>query len=301
MNIYLPIAEISVNIFLILGIGTGVGFLSGIFGVGGGFLITPLLMFVGVPPPVAVATGANQIVGSSVSGFLAHWRRGTVDFRIGIVMLIGGVLGSSIGVNLFSWLQTLGQIDLVIQLSYVLMLGTIGSLMMMESIRTMLRTRRYGNLQRNKLHQHHWLHGLPFKMRFRKSRLYISALTPFILGLLVGVLSAIMGVGGGFVMIPAMVYLLGMPTAVVVGTSLFQIIFITANVTVFQATMNQTVDIPLALLLLVGGVVGAQFGTRIGTQLPGEHLRGLLAAMVLAVCGKILYDLTVTPSDLYSF
>jgi len=301
MHVYLPIAEISVNIFLILGMGGGVGLLSGIFGVGGGFLITPLLMFAGVPPAVAVATGANQIVGSSVSGFLAHWRRGTVDFRIGTVLLVGGVLGSTIGVGLFSWLQTLGQIDLVIQLSYVIMLGIIGALMMIESVRTVLRSRKGGNAKRTKLHQHHWVHGLPFKVRFRKSRLYISALMPFAIGVLVGVLSAIMGVGGGFVMVPAMVYLLGMPTAVVVGTSLYQIIFVTANVTIFQATMNQTVDIPLALLLLVGGVIGAQIGTRIGSRLPGEQLRGLLAAMVLTVCGKILYDLTVTPSELYTF
>jgi len=301
MHIYLPIAEISVNIFLILGMGAGVGLLSGIFGVGGGFLITPLLMFVGVPPAVAVATGANQIVGSSVSGFLAHWRRGTVDFRMGGILLIGGVIGSTLGVGLFSWLQTLGQIDLVIQLSYVIMLGIIGSLMMVESIRTIIQSRKSGGSRRTKLHQHHWVHGLPLKMRFRKSRLYISALMPFGVGIMVGVLSAIMGVGGGFVMVPAMVYLLGMPTAVVVGTSLYQIIFVTANITIFQSTMNQTVDIPLAVLLLVGGVMGAQYGARIGKNLPGEQIRGLLAAMVLAVCGKILYDLTVTPSELYTF
>lgn len=304
MYIYLPIAEVAVNVFLILGMGAGVGVLSGIFGVGGGFLITPLLIFIGIPPTVAVATGANQIVGASVSGFLAHWRSGTVDFRMGLVLLVGGVIGSAAGVNLFSWLQSLGQIDLVIQISYVAMLGIIGTLMMIESIQAILRARRAGKtgkLPRIKLHQHHWVHGLPLKMRFRKSRLYISGLLPFSVGILVGVLSAIMGVGGGFVMIPAMVYLLGMPTAVVVGTSLYQIIFVTANVTLFQATMNQTVDIPLGILLLIGGVIGAQYGTRIGKKLPGEQLRGLLAAMVLAVAGKIVFDLTVTPADLYSY
>ncbi|NQV99131.1 MAG: sulfite exporter TauE/SafE family protein [Rhodospirillales bacterium] len=301
MYIYLPIAEIAVNVFLILGLGTGIGVLSGIFGVGGGFLITPLLIFIGIPPTVAVATGANQIVGSSVSGFLAHWRAGTVDFRMGTVLLVGGVIGSTAGVNLFSWLQSLGQIDLVIQISYVVMLGTIGLLMMIESIQSIIRTRRTGKLQRIKAHKHSWVHGLPFKMRFRKSRLYISGLLPFSVGILVGVLSAIMGVGGGFVMIPAMVYLLGMPTGIVVGTSLFQIIFVTANVTLFQATMNQTVDIPLAVLLLIGGVIGAQYGTRIGKKLPGEQLRGLLAALVLAVCGKIMYDLAITPKDLFSY
>jgi len=301
MQVYLPIAEISVNVFLILGMGAGVGLLSGIFGVGGGFLITPLLIFVGIPSAVAVGTGANQIVGSSVSGFLAHWRRGTVDFKMGTVLLIGGVLGSTIGVALFSWLKTLGQIDLVIKLSYVVMLGIIGALMMVESVRTMLRARKPGKYARTKLHQHHWLHGLPFKMRFRKSRLYISALMPFGVGILVGVLSAVMGVGGGFVMVPAMVYLLGIPTAVVVGTSLYQIIFVTANVTLFQSTFNHTVDIPLAVLLLVGGVIGAQFGTRIGSLLPGEQLRGLLAAMVLGVCAKMLFDLMITPTELYSY
>jgi uncharacterized protein len=220
------------------------------------------------------------------------------------VVLVGGVIGSAAGVNLFSWLQSLGQIDLVIQVSYVAMLGIIGTLMMIESIQAILRARRAGKtgkLPRIKLHQHHWVHGLPLKMRFRKSRLYISGLLPFTVGILVGVLSAIMGVGGGFVMIPAMVYLLGMPTAVVVGTSLYQIIFVTANVTLFQATMNQTVDIPLAVLLLIGGVIGAQYGTRIGKKLPGEQLRGLLAAMVLSVAGKIVYDLTVTPADLFSY
>ncbi len=301
MHIYLPIAEISVDIFLILGMGAGVGLLSGIFGVGGGFLITPLLMFAGVPPAVAVATGANQIVGTSVSGFLAHWRRGSVDFKMGSILLVGGIVGSTVGVYLFSWLQTLGQIDLVIQLSYVIMLGIIGFLMMVESANTILKTRKQSTSKRVKLHQHHWLHGLPFKTRFRKSRLYISALLPFSVGILVGVLSAIMGVGGGFVMVPAMVYFLGMPTAVVVGTSLYQIIFVTANVTIFQAVMNQTVDIPLALFLMAGGVIGAQFGTRIGAKLPGEQLRGLLALMVLAVCGKILYKLMATPNSLYFF
>jgi len=301
MSVYLPIAEVSVDIFMILGIGGGVGVLSGIFGVGGGFLITPLLMFMGIPPAVAVATGANQIVGSSVSGFLAHWRRGSVDFRMGTVLLVGGVLGSTIGVVLFSWLQTLGQIDLVIKLSYVIMLGIIGSLMFVESLRTMLRSRKQGVLRKVKLHQHHVLHGLPFKMRFRKSKLYMSALMPFGVGVLVGILSAIMGVGGGFVMVPAMVYLLGMPTAVVVGTSLYQVIFVTANVTIFQSAMNQTVDIPLAVLLLVGGVIGAQFGTKLGAKLPGEQLRGLLAAMVLMVCGKMLFELIATPEGLYSF
>ena len=299
MHIYLPIAEMSVNIFLLLGMGTGVGMLSGIFGVGGGFLMTPLLIFIGVPPVVAVATEANQIVASSVSGVLAHWRRGNVDFKMGFVLLVGGLLGSTIGLWLFKLLRDIGQIDLVIKLSFVIFLGIIGALMAIESIRAIRRNRTSVG-QRRKLHQHNWLHGLPFKMRFRRSKLYISALLPAAIGFVVGILAAIMGVGGGFFMVPAMIYVLGMPTSVVVGTSLFQIIFVTANVTFLQAYQNQTVDIVLALLLMTGGVVGAQIGTRIGGRLKGEYLRGLLAALVLGVCGKLGFDLVIKPADLYS-
>ena len=299
MQIYLPIAEMPANIFLLLGMGGGVGFLSGIFGVAGGFLMTPLLIFVGVPPAVAVGTEANQIVAASVSGVLAHWRRGNVDFKMGTVLLIGGIVGSTIGVWLFSILKSLGQVELVISLSYVVFLGTIGALMAVESARAMLPLKR-GGRGRRKLHQHYWVHGLPLKMRFRRSKLYISALLPLGIGFLVGVLAAIMGVGGGFVMVPAMIYLLGMPTSVVVGTSLFQIIFVTANVTFLQAVNNFTVDVVLALLLLTGGVIGAQLGTRFGARLRGEQLRGLLALIVLAVCAKMLFDLVGTPVDRYS-
>ncbi len=299
MQIYLPIAELSLNVFLLLGLGGAVGFLSGLFGVGGGFLMTPLLIFIGVPPAVAVATEANQIVASSVSGALAHWRRGNVDFKMGMVLLVGGFIGSTLGVWLFSILRGAGQIDLVISLSYVVFLGIIGFLMLFESLRAMQR-RRKPTGRRVKLHQHNWLHGLPFKMRFRKSKLYISALLPLAVGIFVGVLAAIMGVGGGFIMVPAMIYLLGMPTSVVVGTSLFQIIFVTANVTFLQAWQNQTVDVVLALLLLTGGVIGAQFGSRAGARLHGEQLRSLLALLVLAVCGKLAYDLVATPADIYS-
>ena len=297
MQIYLPIAEMSVNIFLILGMGGGVGLLSGLFGVGGGFLMTPLLIFVGIPPAVAVATEANQIVASSVSGVLAHWRRGNVDIRMGVVLLIGGLIGSTFGVWLFTFLKTLGQVDLVIKLSYVIFLGIIGSLMFVESVRAIMNTKKQ---KPKRSHEHNWMHGLPFKMRFRKSRLYISAILPLAVGIFVGILSAIMGVGGGFVMVPAMIYLLGMPTAVVVGTSLFQIIFVTANVTILQSVSNQTVDIVLALLLLIGGVIGAQIGARFGTKLRGEHLRGLLASIVIAVCLKLTYDLIVTPTSVFS-
>jgi len=297
MQIYLPIAEMSVNVFLLLGLGGGVGMLSGIFGVGGGFLMTPLLFFMGIPAAVAVATEANQIVASSVSGVLAHWRRGNVDVKMGGVLLVGGVLGSSFGVWLFSVLRELGQIDLVIKLSYVVFLTIIGSLMLVESIKSMRASKRS---IKSKAHHHTWMHGLPFKMRFRKSRLYISAILPLAIGFFVGLLAAIMGVGGGFVMVPAMIYLLGMPTSVVVGTSLLQIIFVTANVTLLQSVNNQTVDVVLAMLLMVGGVIGAQIGTRIGGHLKGEQLRGLLALIVLGVCAKLTFDLVVTPIDLYS-
>jgi len=299
MNIYLPIAEMSVDVFLILGLGGAIGFLSGLFGVGGGFLMTPMLIFIGIPPAVAVASEANQIVAASVSGALAHMRRGNVDFKMGLVLTVGGFAGSGVGVVIFTLLRQLGQVELLISLSYVVFLGAIGSLMLFESGRTMLR-RQAGTATRGKLHQHTWLHGLPLKMRFRRSRLYISALVPLGLGFAVGILAAIMGVGGGFIMVPAMIYLLGMPTAMVVGTSLFQIIFVTANVTFLQATTNQTVDIVLALLLLTSAVIGAQFGTKVGGLLRGEQLRGLLALMVLAVCAKIAFDLVSTPAEIFS-
>ena len=269
MNIYLPIAEMSVDVFLILGLGGAIGFLSGLFGVGGGFLMTPVLIFIGIPPAVAVASEANQIVAASVSGALAHMRRGNVDFKMGLVLTAGGVAGSGVGVVIFTLLRQLGQVELLIALSYVIFLGAIGALMLVESSRTMLR-HKAGTASRGKLHQHTWLHGLPLKMRFRRSRLYISALVPIGIGFFVGILAAIMGVGGGFIMVPAMIYLLGMPTAIVVGTSLFQIIFVTANVTFLQATTNQTVDIVLALLLLTGSVIGAQLGTKVGGRLRGE-------------------------------
>lgn len=299
MYIYLPIAEISINTFLILGLGGMVGLLSGIFGVGGGFLMTPLLIFLGVPAAVAVGTEANQIVAASVSGVIAHWRRGNVDIKMGLILLAGGLVGSTIGVSIFAALRELGQIDLAIKLSFIVFLGIIGTLMLFESMRTILRSRR-PNAKRRRLHQHTWLHGLPFKTRFRKSKLYISALLPFMVGAFVGVLSAIMGVGGGFIMVPAMIYLLGMPTSVVVGTSLFQIIFVTANVTFLQSVQTQTVDVVLAGLLLIGGVIGAQFGTRIGALLRGEQLRGLLALIVLAVCLKLVTDVVITPEDFFS-
>ena len=299
MQLYLPIAEISVNVFVLLGLGGAIGFLSGLFGVGGGFLMTPALIFIGVPPAVAVASEANQLVATSITGVIAHWRRRSVDFKMGIVLLSGGVVGSSIGVYIFKILRTIGQVDLAISILYVIFLGAIGSLMFFESLRSLLRTRR-GIVKRGKLHKHHWWHGLPFKMRFRRSRLYISALLPFSIGLFVGILAALMGVGGGFIMVPAMIYLLGMPTSVVAGTSLFQILFVVINVTFLQAYTNQTVDFVLALILLAGSVVGVQIGSIVGGKVSGAQFRILLAMLVLWTCGKLLLDLLIQPTDLFS-
>lgn len=298
MQIYLPIAEVAVNAFTVLGLGGLVGLLSGLFGVGGGFLITPLLFFIGIPPMVAVATGANQVVASSVSGVLAQFKRKAVDVPMGLVLLVGGLLGSALGVWVFNILARLGQIDLAVQLAYVLLLGSIGVLMLQESLRAMNRARKA--TKPVKRHQHIWVHRLPFKVKFRASGLYISVIPPILVGLVVGVLAAIMGVGGGFIMVPAMIYLLGMPTKVVIGTSLFQIIFTAAFTTLLHAVTNQSVDVMLALVLIIGGVVGAQIGSRMGARLKAEQLRILLALLVLAVAGKIALDLLLRPAELYS-
>ena len=300
MSIYLPIAEMNVNIFLIVFIGMVVGALSGLFGVGGGFLMTPLLIFLGIPPVVAVGSEAPHVLASSVSGVIAHWRKKNVDFKMGFFLLSGGVIGSTLGVYLFKLLKTYGQIDIVIQFLFIIFLGFIGMSMAFESAKTTIKNYRTTSAIRTKLHQHSWIHGLPFKLRFHRSKLYISALPPILIGFFVGVLSAMMGVGGGFIMIPAMVYILGMSTNVVVGTSLFQIIFVTANSTFFQSYLNQTVDIVLSALMILGGVIGAQIGVRLGSQLKAEYLRGILAILVLLVCAKILTDLILTPSDLFS-
>jgi len=299
MQIYLPIAETSVNAFTLLGVGGGVGVLSGMFGVGGGFLITPLLFFIGVPPAVAVATGVNQVVASSISGVLAHLKRKTVDLPMGWVLLIGGLIGSFIGIWFFNLMSRLGQIDLIVQLSYVIFLGIIGAMMFNESLRALLRTRS-GTAPRRKRHTHTWVHNLPWKMKFRASGLYISVFPPLLVGVGVGILAAIMGVGGGFILVPAMIYLLGMPTKVVIGTSLFQVTFVAAFTTMMHAITNQTVDVMLAVFLIIGGVVGAQIGTRVGLKLKAEQLRILLALLVLAVCGKIAFDLLWPPAELYS-
>ena len=300
MQIFLPIAEVSVNAYALVGIGGVVGFLSGLFGVGGGFLITPLLFFIGVPPAVAVATGANQVVASSISGVLAQLKRKAVDFRMGAVLLSGGLIGSSIGIWIFARLNELGKVDAFVQLSYVIFLGTVGLIMLQESLRAIWRARANGQTVIRRAHVHTWVHGMPLKMKFRASGLYISVIPPMAIGAFVGFLSAIMGVGGGFIMVPAMIYLLGMPTKVVIGTSLFQIIFTTAFTTVMHAVSSQSVDLLLALLLILGGVIGAQLGARMGVRLKAEYLRLMLAALVLLVCGRVALDLVVTPSEYYS-
>ena len=297
MEIYLPIAEISTNVFLLLGLGGAIGGLSGMFGVGGGFLMTPRLIFLGVPPTVAVGTGTNLIVASSVSGMMAHWRRGNVDFRMGALLFSGGIGGSWLGVSLFKALREAGQIDLVISLFYVVFLTIVGGLMGFESVRAALRRNAR---RRQKAHQHNWFHGLPLKLRFRRSKLYVSALPPVIVGFLMGLLAAFMGVGGGFIMIPVMIYLIGMPTSVVVGTSLFVIVVVSTVSSFAHAVQNHNVDIILALLLALGAVIGAQYGSRFGQRIQGEYLRGLLAVMVLAVGGRLLYGLVARPDDLYS-
>ena len=297
MTIYLPIAGLSVNIIYLLLLGAGVGFLSGLFGVGGGFLMTPLLIFLGVPSPVAVATGANQVVGASVSGVIAHWRRHNVDLRMGLVLIAGGMLGAVVGVWMFTWLRALGQVDLVINACYVLFLGFVGVTMLIESLRAMVIARRPARPQ--KRHRHLWA-NLPFRLRFPRSGLYISALLPLSVGAIGGILSAIMGVGGGFIMVPLMIYVLEMPTSVVIGTSLFQVVFVTANVTFLQAVHTQTVDIVLMLVLLFGGVIGAQVGARYASKMRAEHTRILLALLVLSVCGRLMIELVGQPDDVFS-
>jgi uncharacterized membrane protein YfcA len=302
VEIYLPIAEVSLNLFVILGLGAGVGLISGIFGVGGGFLLTPLLIQIGIPPSIAAASAANQVAGASLSGCLTHWQRNNVDVKMGLILLVGGLVGSTLGVLLFRLLQQLGQIELTISLCYVILLGALGSMMLVESLGAIFKRRKTpASAVVRGARRHSWIHRLPLKTRFYKSRLYISALLPAGIGFFVGLLSAIMGVGGGFMIVPAMIYLIGMPTSVVVGTSLFQVLFVSANVTFLQAINNQTVDVILAALLLIGGIAGAQLGARIGAKLRGEQIRVLLALVVLAMSIKTLFDLTIEPLDHYNF
>ncbi len=300
MLIYLPIAELPVNMLIVLGMGGAVGFLSGMFGVGGGFLLTPLLIFSGIPPVVSVATVAPQIVASSASAALSYWRRRMIDFKLATVLLLAGILGSSLGVLVFNMLRAGGQLDLIVSLAYVTFLGLVGGLMLTESARAMINARRGRPTPLRRPGQHNWVHGLPFKMRFQKSRLYVSVIPIIVLGSGIGFLGALLGIGGGFIMVPALIYLLRVPTNVVIGTSLIQILATMAVATVLHAASDQSVDIILAIILMVGGVIGAQFGARIGQNIRGEQLRALLALLVLAVAVRFLAGLLATPVEPYS-
>ena len=296
MEIYLPIAGLPINFFILMCLGLVVGFLSGMFGVGGGFLMTPMLILMGIPPAVAVASEANHILAASVSGFLAHMRRANVDFLMGFVLLVGGVIGSIIGVFLLKYLLSIGQEKVFISLSYITILVCVGFWMLAESVNSL---NKQSKGTRNKLHEHIWLHGLPFKIKFRKSHLYISILPPIFIGLLVGILSSIMGVGGGFILIPAMIYILGMPTQVVIGTSLLQIVFVTTVSTIMHSYINQTVDVVLSSLLLIGAVIGAQIGTRTMVLLRGEQIRFLLAVIIIIVATVLIGEILVTPEEAF--
>jgi uncharacterized membrane protein YfcA len=298
--IYLPIAELSVNMFIVFGMGGAVGFLSGLFGVGGGFLLTPLLIFSGVPPVVSVATVASQIVASSTSAALTYWRRRMIDMKLATVLMLAGIVGTLIGVVVFNLLRRLGQLDLIVSLSYVTFLGLIGGLMLTESVRSIINARQGRPAPLRRPGQHYWVHGLPFKMRFKRSKLYVSVIPIVVLGVGIGFLGTLLGIGGGFIMVPALIYLLRVPANLVVGTSLLQIIATMAVATVLHATTGQSVDAVLAIVLMVGGVIGAQFGARMGQNIRGDQLRALLALLVLAVALRFLVGLVLPPDERYS-
>ena len=304
MQIYLPIAEIPVNVILILLLGLATGFLAGMFGIGGGFLATPLLMFIGIPPAVAVSTSANQIIASSVSGLLAHLRKGNVDIKMGLFLIVGGFVGSTLGVSIFKLLQKTGQTDIVIAIIYVLFLGGISIVMLIDSIKT-ISAKKYNITWEGKTNPRferflNWLDELPWKAHFPKSDITISVIVPVILSMGIGILVALMGIGGGFVMIPAMIYILRMPSSVVVGTSLFQIIFIASNATFLQAVTNNSVDIVLAFLMIISSSIGAQIGTRAGYKVDADNLRSFLALLIFLVCLKMFVGLFAAPEALYT-
>jgi uncharacterized membrane protein YfcA len=300
MDLYLPIANLSVNALVIILLGAGVGILSGMFGVGGGFLTTPLLIFYGIPPTVAAASAASQVTGASVSGVLAHWQRGGVDPQMGMVLVAGGALGSVAGASLLAFLQTIGQSDTVIAVLYVVLLGSIGSMMARDSWRAIAAQRSGNPMPARKRRHHPLIANLPLRWRFYRSNLYISPLAPLGLGFIAGILTVLLGVGGGFIVVPALIYLFGMAARVVVGTSLFQILFVTALSTLTHAMTTQAVDIVLAALLLLGSVVGAQVGARLATRIPPDWLRLMLAVIVLLVALRLAIGLTWRPSDLFS-
>jgi uncharacterized membrane protein YfcA len=301
MQIYLPIAELSLNVFLLLLMGFAVGFLSGMFGIGGGFILTPLLIFLGVPPAVAVGTGASQVVAASVSSAAGHWRRNNIDVQMGMVLIVGGFVGAAVGVQVLSYLRALGQLELFVTLAYVILLGVVGGLMLMESVRTLRASPAKAGVRASRRGgQHTWMDGLPLKFRFRHSRIYASAI-PFVgIGAVIGLLTGIMGVGGGFLLVPAMIYLLRIPTRIVIGTSTFQIVCVAGFATIMQAALNNTVDLALSVPLMLGSVVGAQFGVGYSERFKAEQLRALLAVIVVAVAVRMAFGLVIPPSDIFS-
>jgi uncharacterized protein len=300
VQIYLPIAELSVNMLVIFGMGAAVGFLSGLFGVGGGFLLTPLLIFSGIPPVVSVATVATQIVASSASGALSYWRRRMIDMKLAVVLMLSGIVGTLIGVWVFNGLRRVGQLDLIVAIAYVTFLGTIGGLMLAESVRAIINARLGRPAPLRRPGQHSWVHGLPLKMRFKRSRLYVSSIPVVALGIGIGFLGALLGIGGGFIMVPALIYLLRVPANLVIGTSLLQIVATMAVAAVLHAVSSYSVDIVLAIILMVGGVIGAQFGARIGQNMRGDQLRALLALLIIAVAARFLLGIVTSPDERYS-
>lgn len=299
MSVYLPIAELAIDLRVLITLGLVVGFLSGMFGIGGGFITTPFLIFLGVPPAIAVGTGASQVVASSVSGAIANWQRGNVDLRMGLLLIAGGVVGATTGIAIQRLLKAAGQLDFFIAMSYVVLLGTVGGLMLVESVRALRRAPGPTKTTSRRGGQHIWVQRLPLKMRFQTAKLYMSAIPPVMIGAAVGWLTAIMGVGGGFMLVPALIYLLRVPTRVVIGTSQFQVVFVTAFATLLQATTNFSVDLLLAAPLMIAGVFGAQYGVRAAQRLKAEQLRALLALLVLLVAIRLAFNLVIVPDELY--
>jgi uncharacterized membrane protein YfcA len=300
VQIYLPIAELPVNVLLILFMGLAVGFISGMFGIGGGFLMTPLLIFVGIAPAVAVASVASHVAASSFSGAISYWRRRALDPALALVLLTGGLAGTTAGVWLFTLLRAIGQLDLTIAMSYLILLGAVGTMMIVESVRAILRARGGRPAEIRRPGSHLWIHGLPLKMRFKTSKIYVSVIPIITIGFLIGFIGAVMGIGGGFLLVPALIYLIRVPTGVVIGTSMVLTLVTMAYATIIHAATNHLVDALLALILMIGGVIGAQFGARTGQKFSGEQLRLLLGILVLAVGLRFAYDLVVRPADLYS-
>jgi len=299
MSIYLPIAGVSADLLILLGLGLAVGFMSGMFGIGGGFIMTPLLIAINIPPAVAVSTGAASVMASGVSGALAQWKRGNVDLRLGVVLLLGGALGAVIGVRCLTLLRRFGQLDLAVGLLFSFMLGVVGTLMLIESLNSMLKARRGAPVSARRAGQHAWFEKLPLKQRFATSRIYMSILPPLLLGAFVGLLTGIMGIGGGFITVPALVYMFRAPTRIAVGTSLFQVVFVAGLTTLLHAGVNHTIDVVLAVPIMLGGVIGAQFGATAGSRLNAQQLRSLLAVVVLIAAARMALGLALTPSELF--